>query len=85
MSVAFVENPEDRIFNYHGDTHSVTNDRVSFRGVTLTVAKVHARVCRRYRSSPPGVGAFYAAITPTVFHSAYLRLSLINDTVVLTP
>lgn len=48
-----------RIFNYHGDTHSVTNDRVSFRGVTLTVAKVRARVCRRYRSSPLGVGAFY--------------------------
>lgn len=55
-----VRNPECWIFNYHGDTHSVTNDRISFRGVTLTVAKVRARVCRRYRSSPPGVGAFYA-------------------------
>lgn len=30
-------------------------------------------------------GIFTAAITPTVFHSAYLWLSLINDTVVLTP
>jgi len=30
-------------------------------------------------------GVFTAAITPTVFHSAYLWLSLINDTVVLTP
>lgn len=28
---------------------------------------------------------FTPAITPTVFHSTYLRLSLINDTVVLTP
>lgn len=41
------------------DTHSVMNDRVSFRGITLTVANICARVCRRYRSSPPGVSIFY--------------------------
>lgn len=44
-----------------------------------------ARVCGRYRSGPRGIRGFYGGYYSTVFHSAYLWLSLINDTVVLTP
>lgn len=49
-------------------------------------ARPDAHVCVGVIDRAHGAfGIFTAAITPTVFHSAYLWLSLINDTVVLTP
>lgn len=48
--------------------------------------KAKGRACVGVIDRALGVSVlFTAAITPTVFHSAYSRLSLINDTVVLTP
>lgn len=52
------------------------------RGIGVAYAHVYVGVIDRAHGA---LDLFTAAITPAVFHSAYLRLSLINDTVVLTP
>lgn len=62
--------------------HSVSLEGNESCGAVRSDAHVYVGVIDRAHGA---FGIFTAAITPTVFHSAYLRLSLINDTVVLTP